>query len=191
MLMFFLSIVNATIELFLFLVVVEPQPQCMCGRHPGGGSTGRGGRRGRSSHGGRCYNSGARRWRHRFLSRCGAFLETGFEMRRRPLLFLFLAAQLLLPAQAFERPFPPGAKRGTMSSAPHPDIVIGGEPRRLAPGARIWNADNLIEMPAALDVSNVPVNYTEDPEGAIDRVWILTGEEARQSIRQQTNSGLR
>lgn len=78
-----------------------------------------------------------------------------------------------------------------MSSAPHPEIVIEGKLRRLAPGARIWNSENLIEMPAALNVSGATVNYTEDADGAIDRVWILTPDEARQPIRQQTNSTLR
>lgn len=56
----------------------------------------------------------------------------------------------------------------------------------MAPGARIWNQDNLIEMPAALRGSDLPVNYTEDAQGDIDRVWILTAEEARQSLKQQT-----
>lgn len=77
-----------------------------------------------------------------------------------------------------------------MSSAPHPEIVIEGKLRRLAPGARIWNSENLIEMPASLNVKGATVNYTEDADGAIDRVWLLTTDEARQSIKQQTNSKL-
>ncbi|HEY8608815.1 MAG TPA: hypothetical protein VIM12_17000 [Noviherbaspirillum sp.] len=117
--------------------------------------------------------------------------EMGLQMRHRPLLFLFLAAQFLLPALAADRPFPPVAKRGTMSSAPHPQIVIEGRQRQLAPGARIWNEDNLIQLPASIDVRGVPVNYTEDADGAIDRVWMLTPEEARQPLRQQTNTNLR
>jgi len=82
-----------------------------------------------------------------------------------------------LPAQAFERPFPPDARRGAMTPAPWPNIVIDGHTAALASGARIWNQDNLIEMPAALRGSGIPVNYTVNPQGEVDRVWILTADE--------------
>jgi hypothetical protein len=92
-----------------------------------------------------------------------------------------------LPALAFERPFPQNAKRGTMTPANYPEIVIDGQSRQLAPGARIWNTDNLIEMPAALRGSGFTVNYTEDTQGAIDRVWILSPEEASEPLAKQIN----
>lgn len=92
----------------------------------------------------------------------------------------FLLAALAFSAAAFERPFPPIAKRGTMSPANHPQIVIDGKMRNLTVAARIWNAENLIEMPAALRGSDFKVNYTEDSQGDIDRVWILTTDEASQ-----------
>lgn len=83
-----------------------------------------------------------------------------------------------LPAQAFERPFPPSARRGTMTPAPYPAIIINSQQLTLSAGARIWNQDNLIEMPAALRGQNLPVNYTQTNQGEIDRVWILTPAEA-------------
>jgi len=86
-----------------------------------------------------------------------------------------------LSAQAFERPFPPGAKRGTMTPAIYPAIVIDDKTRALAAGARIWNQDNLIEMPASLRGSNIIVNYTQNDQGEIDRVWILNAAEAAAS----------
>lgn len=92
--------------------------------------------------------------------------------------FLALAVSSVL---AFERPFPPIAKRGEMSPAAHPAIVINGKQRSLSPGARIWNSDNLIEMPASLRDGRYVVNYTEDNSGQIDRVWMLTREEARRA----------
>ena len=74
-----------------------------------------------------------------------------------------------------------------MTPANYPEIMINGQSRQLAPGARIWNADNLIEMPAALRGSDFVVNYTEDVQGAIDRVWILDTEEASEPLAKQIN----
>lgn len=93
-----------------------------------------------------------------------------------------------LTAHAAGRPFPATAKRGTMTPAPYPEIVIDSTLRHLAPGARIWNAENLIEMPAALRGSDFTVNYTENDEGDIDRVWILSDDEAREPLARQTTS---
>lgn len=102
-------------------------------------------------------------------------------MWSRPFKVCILALSALGCASvfAFERPFPPGTKRGVMTPANHPQIILDGKNRHLAPGARIWNQDNLIEMPASLRGSELPVRFTEDARGDIDRVWILTPEEAR------------
>jgi hypothetical protein len=108
----------------------------------------------------------------------------------RGLVFL-LCCLTALGAAAADRPFPQSTKRGTMSQANHPFIVIDGKTRQLAPGARIWNQDNLIEMPASLRASNFKVNYTEDTQGEIDRVWILTPSEAKEPLSRQTNSPIR
>lgn len=98
-----------------------------------------------------------------------------------PILSSFLALCLLAAAApsafAFDRPFAPNAKRGEMTPDRYPTIVISGKTYRLAPGARIWNAANLIVMPASIRGSHV-VNYTEDRSGAVDRVWMLTDAEA-------------
>ena len=93
----------------------------------------------------------------------------------------FLLAALAFSATAFERPFPPIAKRGTMSPANYPQIIIDGKLRNLSVAARIWNSENLIEMPAALRGSDFKVNYTEDGQRDIDRVWILNADEASQT----------
>ena len=75
-----------------------------------------------------------------------------------------------------------------MSPADYPELRVDGKLRHLAPGARIWNQDNLIELPASLRDADLPVNYTEDTQGQIDRVWILSAEEASQPLAQQLNS---
>lgn len=99
-------------------------------------------------------------------------------MRSGHLLIAFLSAVMTLPALAFERPFPPDVKRGKMTPAAYPSIVIDGKTRSLSAGARIWSQDNRIEMPASLRGSDFTVNYTENGQGDIDRVWVLTQEEA-------------
>ncbi|RJG07070.1 hypothetical protein D3870_14645 [Noviherbaspirillum cavernae] len=99
-------------------------------------------------------------------------------MWSRRFLILLLSAAVTLPAWAFERPFPQNARRGTMTPAPYPAIVLDGAKRILSPGARIWNQENLTETPASLRGSDMAVNYTENAQGEIDRVWILTQEEA-------------
>lgn len=81
-------------------------------------------------------------------------------------------------AAAFDRPFPPTALRGKMTPGYFPDISLDGKARRLSPSARIFNEDNTIDMPSSLRGSDIVVNYTVDAMGEIDRVWILTRDEA-------------
>lgn len=95
---------------------------------------------------------------------------------------LALAATIALPALAQEaepRPFPPKAKRGKMTLGYAPDITIDGKLRQLSPAARIVSEENTSVVPGSLSEKNIIVNYTEDMNGNIDRVWILTREEAR------------
>ncbi|MTW10464.1 hypothetical protein GM658_07590 [Pseudoduganella eburnea] len=96
---------------------------------------------------------------------------------------LALAATIAFPALAQEagrepRPFPPNAKRGRMTLGYAPDIIIDGKLRQLSPAARIVSEDNLSVVPGSLSEKDIPVIYTEDMNGNIDRVWILTPEEA-------------
>ena len=109
---------------------------------------------------------------------------------RRLLLSVLLAtavtgASVAPQAFAFERPFPTFAKRGIMKPDLFPSVVIDGRPRILTAGARIWNTDNMIQMPASLPIKNMVVNYTEDDSAYIDRIWILTTDEAAQTPKQQ------
>ncbi len=96
---------------------------------------------------------------------------------------LALAAAITLPAlpvlAAEPRPFPPNAKRGKMAFGYAPDIAVDGKPRQLSPAARIFSDENLTVVPSALADASFIVNYTEDLNGNINLVWILTPEEAR------------
>jgi len=104
--------------------------------------------------------------------------------RRSFLMFLFCAA-VAAPAAALERTFPENVKRGRMTPAPWPQILIDGKPRQLSPGAQVRNQHNLIEVPSALHGSDLPVNYTETEQGEIHRVWILTPAEAGRPLPKQ------
>ena len=98
------------------------------------------------------------------------------------LIALLLAAALALPALAIDRPFPANILRGKFTPGYFPDITMDGKARQLSPAARIFDEDNRIEMPAAVRGKDLVVNYTVDSMGNIDRIWILTAEEAAQKV---------
>jgi len=101
-------------------------------------------------------------------------------MWNRLCLIFVLSTLVTASALAFDRPFAPHYKRGSMTPALHPQIIVDGVTRRLSPGARIWNQENLIQTPATIQGNELPINYTENDQGDIDRIWILTPDEARQ-----------
>ncbi len=90
-----------------------------------------------------------------------------------------LALGFSLPSAA-ERNFPPQAQRGELKGFQYPTMAIGKKVYRLAAGSRIYNEQNLIVMPATLNVRNAPIMYQFDTSGDLSRVWLLTGDEARQ-----------
>jgi len=112
-------------------------------------------------------------------------------MRHWRFFIAFLLSAISLAAFASGRPFPASTKRGTMTPDFFPKIVIDGQARRLAPGARIWNTKNLIVVPSSVRGSDLTVNYTEDMHGDINRVWILSPEEASEPLAKQTTSPIR
>lgn len=100
----------------------------------------------------------------------------------RRLSALLLSAVALAPAWAIDRPFPANILRGKFTPGYFPDITLDGKARQLSPAARVFNQDNRIEMPAALRGKDLVVNYTQDAMGNIDRIWILTEDEAAQKV---------
>jgi hypothetical protein len=91
-----------------------------------------------------------------------------------------LVATLLvaLPVQA-QRIFENNALRGELVVKVPPEALLNGKPARLAPGARIRNQQNLIQLSGTLIDQRVVVNYTLDGMGLVRDVWILSEEEAR------------
>jgi len=87
---------------------------------------------------------------------------------------------LALPAQA-QRVFQANALRGELVVTQPPEALLNGKPARLAPGARIRNRQNLIQVSGSLLGQKLAVNYTLDGAGEVHDVWILTAAElARQ-----------
>jgi hypothetical protein len=104
-------------------------------------------------------------------------------MTMQKFLFALLASTLALvcATQACaERVFPQQATRGDLKAYQYPSMKIGDHVYRLAAGSRIFNQQNLIIMPASLQIQTAPVMYILEPSGDLSRVWLLTGDEAAQ-----------
>jgi hypothetical protein len=75
------------------------------------------------------------------------------------------------------RQFPQNALRGELVITAPPEAALNGAPMRLAPGARIRNADNLLALPATIVGQRLFVHYTVDGGGQLRDVWILRPDE--------------
>ena len=90
-----------------------------------------------------------------------------------------VAAALIAPAAAqVQRNFPQNALRGAIVVGTPPEITLNDAAARLAPGARIRNATNMIELSGGLAGQRLLVNYTIDTHGLVKDVWILRADEA-------------
>jgi len=99
-------------------------------------------------------------------------------------LFLaFILLAWLAPASAqmpIETRVPPVSARavsGVLRIVAPPEVLLNGQPARLAPGSRIRDRHNLIVMPATLVHLDLRVRYTLDPLGLVLDVWVLTESE--------------
>ena len=95
-------------------------------------------------------------------------------------ILLFVLA-LALPglAAAQLRTIPADAKRGEIRSLGNMDVEINGKQMRLAAGAQVRDAGNLIVLPTAIP-AGAKVKYLLDPQDMVFRVWILSPQEAAQ-----------
>jgi hypothetical protein len=75
------------------------------------------------------------------------------------------------------RPLPDKAERGTLGeNQPFPQVNIGGEMRRLAPGATIYDQQNRSVVQGQLP-ANADILFTKDQNGDVLRIYILTEQE--------------
>jgi hypothetical protein len=99
----------------------------------------------------------------------------------RALVALLLAQLAPGPAAAQQtRPvaLPANATYGEMKAFRYPEAQIDKRMLRLAPGARVYNTQNLILMPGSVP-SQAPVLYRLDIQGQIAQMWLLTADEAK------------
>jgi hypothetical protein len=91
----------------------------------------------------------------------------------------FSVFALALPASAqMPRNFPATALRGELQFLQPPEVLLNGQPARLAPGARIRGQNNMLQMSAGLFELRATVHYTVEPSGLLLDVWILTPTES-------------
>ena len=102
-------------------------------------------------------------------------------MLRCVTLAALLAAAALPAAAQMLRPFTAQTLRGELIVTQPPEVLLNRQPARLAPGARIRGADNLLLVSGAVVGQRLIVNYTLDLGGHLLQVWVLTAaEQARQ-----------
>ena len=83
-------------------------------------------------------------------------------------------------AHAQLRTIPAEARRGEMRHLQGMVIELDGRQAQLAPGAQIRDPSNRIVLPASVTATTV-VKYLLDDTGSVQRVWILTPQEAAQT----------
>jgi len=112
------------------------------------------------------------------MSRCAPLpaVPTGLARRRLlPLLPLLALGGAAVPARAqLPRNFPATALRGEIVVTQPPQILLNGRPAKLAPGARLRGADNLMALSGTLVNQRLVVHYTLDLVGNVQDVWVLT-----------------
>jgi len=93
------------------------------------------------------------------------------------LLAAVLLAATALPAWSQLRTIPQNGKRTTLSGYENPFVFLGGEKKRLAPGAVIFDTNNRMILPGYLPAGKADVVYTSDQTGHVMRIYILTPQE--------------
>ena len=76
-----------------------------------------------------------------------------------------------------ERQLPKDAHFGEMTRFAYPQATIGKRTFRMAPGARIYNNQNLTITPAAMP-PQAKVLFRVDAAGQLSSIWLLTAQEA-------------
>jgi len=83
-----------------------------------------------------------------------------------------LLVSIVLVACSSSKTLSDGSILGTMTTQQLPVVVIDGQPMRLAPGARIYNTQNLSVTPGQVPPES-RVRYKLDSSGQISQVWLL------------------
>ena len=76
-----------------------------------------------------------------------------------------------------DRQLPGDATLAKAATFAYPNLTANGKTLRVGVGARIYDVNNLIIMPAAVP-AKVNVLFKTDMNGDVSRVWIITDQEA-------------
>ena len=95
----------------------------------------------------------------------------------RCVLPLTLAVSCLAAQAQTHRFFTPTTLRGELVVTQHPDVLLNGQPARLAPGSRVKGENNLLVQPAGIAGQKFTVHYTVESNGLIMDVWVLNAAE--------------
>ena len=74
------------------------------------------------------------------------------------------------------RQIPADARYGEFELVAYPEAAIDGKAMRLAAGAQIRDARNMIALPSTVSGRH-PALYRLDPTGQLSRVWLLAPDE--------------
>lgn len=87
-----------------------------------------------------------------------------------------LLAALPASAQVMRR-FPRTALRGEITFGAYPELLLNGQPARLAPGGRVRDMNHSQAIPNLLLGKKFIVNFQLNTSGFLQEVWILRPEE--------------
>ena len=86
------------------------------------------------------------------------------------------------PVVGMLRTLPANSLIGVMEPPSLGVVQISGQTLSLSPAAQIRDERNMLVMPTAIPAA-VPVRFTVDPSGAVQRIWILTAAELEASLQ--------
>jgi hypothetical protein len=95
-------------------------------------------------------------------------------MLRCALLAAAFVAALPAVADVQPRTFPATALRGEFAIVAPPEVLLNGQPARLAPGSRIHDRENMLQLAGRLVNLRFIAHYTRDLAGQPLEIWILT-----------------
>jgi len=82
-----------------------------------------------------------------------------------------------MPTQDRLVPIPAKAVRGDMEFNGTQIVLLDGKQRQLAPGVRIYGADNMLKLATSLKGTAKTKYMLEESTGLLQNVWILTPKE--------------
>lgn len=88
------------------------------------------------------------------------------------------------PVVGMLRTLPANALLGMMEPPMLGVVQISGETLTLSPAAQIRDERNMLVLPNAI-TGTVPVRFTLDTTGAVQRIWILTAAELEASLQSR------